>query len=134
MGDDVKLLLDPEKLLNDDLSSLEQASEESCLIDFSMILINITATIKVIIIDKITVAMAKTFASNISDVGSQVTISSSQVASASQALAQGSTEQASAIQETFSMEFSISSSVSLAAAALFAARLRTSSATTANLV
>ena len=37
--------------------------------------------------------------SNISDAGSQVTISSSQVASASQALAQGSTEQASAIQQ-----------------------------------
>ncbi|MCM1136339.1 MAG: methyl-accepting chemotaxis protein [Clostridium sp.] len=37
--------------------------------------------------------------SNISDAGSQVTISASQVASASQALAQGSTEQASAIQQ-----------------------------------
>ncbi|MCM1246194.1 MAG: HAMP domain-containing protein, partial [Roseburia sp.] len=37
--------------------------------------------------------------SNISDAGSQVTLSSSQVASASQALAQGSTEQASAIEE-----------------------------------
>ncbi len=36
---------------------------------------------------------------NISDAGSQVTVSSSQVASASQALAQGSTEQASAIQQ-----------------------------------
>lgn len=42
---------------------------------------------------------------NISDAGSQVTISSSQVASASQALAQGSTEQASAIQQvTASMD------------------------------
>ncbi len=37
--------------------------------------------------------------SNISDAGTQVTISASQVASASQALAQGSTEQASAIQQ-----------------------------------
>ena len=36
---------------------------------------------------------------NISDAGSQVTIGSAQVASASQALAQGSTEQASAIQQ-----------------------------------
>ena len=37
--------------------------------------------------------------SNISDAGSQVTIGAAQVASASQALAQGSTEQASAIQQ-----------------------------------